>query len=742
VSIAITPQHVELAETARRFLENRSPRDVVRAGIDGTPDALPPFWDELRGLGWLGLHVEEAYGGQGYGFAELAVVVAEMARAAAPGPFLPTVLASSAVARGGSEGLRKQLLPDLADGSAIGAISFPRTSPLGSSARDGDGSVRVSGTARPVPGAAGADWLVLAARGEDGETWCVIPREQLEIAPLPSLDLTRPAAAVTATEVLVPQANQLALSRDEVAAVFAALAAAECAGGSGWCLDTATAYAKVREQFGRPIGQFQAVKHLCAGMLVATEQARAVAWDAARALDLAGASTVDAETSLVAAVAGAVAPDAFVRVAKDCIQVLGGIGFTWEHDAHLYLRRATALRQLAGGPGPWRERVTALAREGTRSRLKVDLPAGVDEVRSEIRSLAEVIASRPETERRAGLVETGLFMPHWPEPWGRSATAVEQLIIDEELRRAGLRRPHLAVGAWAAPTIAAHGTPEQQERWVRPTLLGDIQWCQLFSEPGAGSDLASLTTRAVRTEGGWLVSGQKVWTTFAAQADWGMCLARTEPKAPKHLGITYFVMDMRSEGIEVRPLREMTGEALFNEVFLSEVFVADDCVVGEVNGGWQIARATLANERVAMGSGASFGGGVESLLTLTENLAPDAAGAVAMDTLGALLAESRTVALLGLRSTLRAVGGLGPGPESSVRKLLSAEHDQRTQEFGLSLLGGEGATTDGPAAQWSYGFLANRCLTIAGGTSEVQRNVIAERLLGLPRDPEPRGSDS
>lgn len=226
---------------------------------------------------------------------------------------------------------------------------------------------------------------------------------------------------------------------------------------------------------------------------------------------------------------------------------------------------------------------------------------------------------------------------------------------------------------------------------------------------------------------------------MAAEADWGICLARTDPSAPKHLGITYFIVDMRTPGIDIRPLRELTGNAMFNEIFLSDVFVSDDCVIGEVNGGWPLARTTLANERVAMGSGASFGGGIEALLSLVDERGGDRLDPLTRDRLGDLVAESQTVALLGHRSTHRAVAGARPGPEASVRKLLAAEHDQRTQEFGLALLAGEGATTEGPAGQWSYGFLANRCLTIAGGTSEVQRNVIAERLLGLPRDPEPGG---
>jgi alkylation response protein AidB-like acyl-CoA dehydrogenase len=518
---------------------------------------------------------------------------------------------------------------------------------------------------------------------------------------------------------------------EQVRALAATLAAAEAAGGAAWCVRTAADHATVREQFGRPIGQFQGVKHRCADMLVAGEQIRAVAWDSANAAD---ASLDDGtEAALAAAVAGAVAPDAFCRVAKDCIQVLGGIGFTWEHDAHLYLRRATAMRSLLGGPSHWRRRVAEAALRGERRHLGVTLPADAEAFRTEVRAFADQVKDLPRPEQRRAVVDAGYFVPHWAPPWGRDAGPVEQLVIDEELRTARIRRAHLQVGAWAAPTIASHGTSEQQERWVRPTLLGQISWCQLFSEPGAGSDLAALATAATRVDGGWSVTGQKVWTSMAREADWGICLVRTSRQGPRHHGITYLIVDMRSPGIDIRPLREMTGLEMFNEVF-----VPDDCVIGDVDEGWPLARTTLANERVSMGSGSSFGGGVEALLGMvTAHLAdgrlqPEP---LLLDALGAIVAEGTTVALLGTRSTVRAVTGSSGGSEASVRKLLGVEHDQRTQELGLSLLGPAGATAVDEAAQWTFGFLANRCLTIAGGTSEIQRNVIGERLLGLPRDP-------
>jgi len=237
-------------------------------------------------------------------------------------------------------------------------------------------------------------------------------------------------------------------------------------------------------------------------------------------------------------------------------------------------------------------------------------------------------------------------------------------------------------------------------------------------------------------DGGWVLNGQKVWTSLAKTADYGICLARSEAGAPKHAGISYFIVDMHAEGIDIRPLRELTGAALFNEVFLTDVFVPDDALIGSRGDGWRIARTTLSNERVSMSSGASFGHGVESLLRAIARRDPGAAP-VPAGALGHLLVEAQSLALLGLRSTLRTLSRVDPGSGSSVRKLLGVEHEQRVQEMGMALYGADGAVLDGDAQRWEEGFLATRCLTIAGGTSEVQRNVIAERMLGQPRDAEP-----
>ena len=634
------------------------------------------------------------------------------------------------------------------DGSRPASLAVPSAAPDGSPATlagllggfGSDGSLRVTGSVGPVVSGAVVAVMLAPVATDRGVRWVLVDRGPgVQIEPLPSLDPSRPSARWTLDDVVVTPDRVLAgASSHRVRELALVVGSAEAAGGARWCLDTAAEHARTRHQFGRPIGQFQGVKHRAAEMLVAVEQAVAATWDAASVLDQARAVDGDGtQAGLAVHLAGALALDGYVEAAKGTIQVLGGMGFTWEHDAHIHLRRATTLRQILGGTAPLRAGASRLALEGGRRRLTIELPPEAEPLRQQLTPVVAAIAALEDPgEQRRASADEGLLAPHWPAPWGRDAGAVEQLVIDQVCGDVGLRRPNLAVAAWALPTIMAHGTPEQTERFVEPTLRGEIIWCQLFSEPGAGSDLASLATRATRAEGGWTLDGQKVWTSVATRAHMGICLARTNPDVPKHRGITYFLVDMRSPGIEVRPLREITGAALFNEVFFDGCFVPDDGVVGEVDGGWQLARTTLANERVSLSTDSAFGGALEAVVA---RVAADRAlqDPVTLDRLGQLLAEGQSLAQLGMRATLRSVGGLRPGAESSVGKLVGAEFEQRVHEFGLDLAGPEGAVTLGDAAGSAHGVLHSRCLTIAGGTSEIQRNVIGERLLGLPRDPEP-----
>ena len=326
-------------------------------------------------------------------------------------------------------------------------------------------------------------------------------------------------------------------------------------------------------------------------------------------------------------------------------------------------------------------------------------------------------------------------MPHWPSPWGRDAAAVEQLVIDEELAEAGVVRPHLGVGAWALPAIIAHGIrASSASGGCAPPCSASCSWCQLFSEPGAGSDLASLTTRAERVDGGWLLTGQKVWTSMARESDWGICLARTDPTAPKHEGITYFIVDMRSPGLDIRPLRELTGDAMFNEVFLDDVFVPDDCVIGEVDGGWKMARTTLANERVSMSSGSTFGIGVESLLRLAERRSEPVSPGTSLR-LGRAAGRGPVArpdgppvhaAVAGRRRSRAA------GPACASCSAPSTSSGCRSWGWPCSAPRGRPSTAS--AKRWAHGFLVTRCLTIAGGH---QRDP-AQRHRRAPARPAPR----
>jgi len=323
----------------------------------------------------------------------------------------------------------------------------------------------------------------------------------------------------------------------------------------------------------------------------------------------------------------------------------------------------------------------------------------------------------------------------WPrEHGGRGLGPIEQIIWSQELARAGLGESIFVVGiGMAGPTIIAHGTDVQKERFLPPMRRGDEVWCQLFSEPGAGSDLAGLACRAVRDGDAWVLSGQKTWCSGAHYADWGICLARSDPSAPKHRGITYFLLDMRSPGVEVRPLRQMTGGCHFNEVFLDEVRLPDACRLGPEGGGWTVARTTLMHERMAIG-------GIESMAFRWEDLLAHArrhAGrldAVARDDLARLYTWMKTLELLNARMITELGRGRIPEAVGSVMKLAMARIVTLGGELGLRLQGPGAALREGP---WQDAFLMAPSFHIAGGTDEIQKNQAAERVLGLPREPAP-----
>ncbi|GBE67330.1 acyl-CoA dehydrogenase FadE34 [Mycobacterium sp. MFM001] len=672
--------------------ESRS-KVAIRDIEQGKPEAWRPVYDGLASLGLFGVAVPEDRGGAGGSIDDLCAMVDEAAKALVPGPVATTALATLVVTD-----------PSLVSGERVAGLAL--TGDV-----DFDGS-RASGSLPWVLGADPEGLLLLPA----GDKWLLVDAttDGVTVEPLQATDFSRPLA-----RVVLASAPATVLDAPHLEDLAATVLAAEMAGVARWALDTAVAYAKVREQFGKPIGSFQAIKHICAEMLCRAEETAVAAADAAHA------ATDPEQLRIAAAIAASIGIEAAKANVKDCIQVLGGIGITWEHDAHLYLRRAYGIGQFLGGSARWLRRTAALTEAGVRRQLSIDL-SDVADLRPEIAEAVAEIAALPEDKRQAALAEKGLLAPHWPPPYGRGAGPAEQLLIDQEMAAAGVARPDLVIGWWAAPTILEHGTPEQIERFVPATLSGEIFWCQLFSEPGAGSDLASLRTKAERVDGGWKLTGQKVWTSSAHKAQWGVCLARTDPEAPKHKGISYFLVDMTSPGIEIRPLREITGAALFNEVFLDGVFVPDEMVVGTVNDGWRLARTTLANERVAMATGTALGNPMEELLKAVAERDLDDAQ---RDRLGQLIITAQAGALLDQRIAQLAVGGQDPGAESSVRKLIGVRYRQALAEYRMELTEGAGLVEDATVQD----FLNTRCLTIAGGTEQILLTLAAERLLGLPR---------
>ncbi|KWX66770.1 acyl-CoA dehydrogenase [Mycobacterium sp. NAZ190054] len=714
-NLAITDDHQDLAAAVSGQLIRLQAPAKARATLDGGDPHPADIWSAATELGWTGLALPEEFGGSGFGLEELSVVAECQGRHLAPGPFLSSAAAAVVIDRCAPDPTRAELLPGLARGETIAALGVSGTVSVGS-------DLTVTGEAAAVLGAPDAAVLVLVA-GPD--VVIVESREAgVAISPLESLDTTRRIGAVALSEVSVPEDRVLRGAARNARTAFRILAAAEAVGVSWAALDMAVEYAKVREQFGRTIGTFQAVKHHAANMLVAAEVATAATWDAARAEDLDSAW-------FAGAVAATLANRAQVFNAQHNIQLHGGIGFTWEHDAHLYLRRARTLAALSADGADAVLDIVDAQRSGQARGASFPLPPESEEYRSRAREVATAVRSLPADQQRDHLVDSGYLVPHWPKPWGRGANVLEQLVIEEEF--ADVERPDMGITGWVALTIAQAGTDDQRERWVDPVLRGQVMWCQLFSEPGAGSDAAAVRTSARKVDGGWRVTGQKVWTSLAHLCQWGLATVRTDPDAPKHAGVTMMAIDMKADGVTVNPLRGITGDSHFNEVFFDDVFVPDADVVGDVNKGWLVARATLGNERISIGggSGAPMGTTPDHLIALLDSSPGTSAGYVRQA--GEVIGELHTLRLLNLRRATRAITGAEPGPEGNVTKLLVAESGQRLTELAFELAGTAAVT--GRAPQLTGGYLGNRAMTIAGGTSEITRNTIAERILGLPRDP-------
>ena len=660
--------------------------------------ADPTLWPRLvEEQGWPALAIPEEHGGWGFTLAELVVVLEELGRTLVPTPLVETMLAASVLLDADHEALS-----DIAEGAAAAIVE----------------SGHVLGTPS------------LVVLQQDG-VWSL--SRDFTLTPAHHLD---PLRALHAIQVHSSEP----LATDEPL-VFAWIAlAAELLGCAQASLDMAVEYAKVREQFGRPIGSFQAIKHLCADLLLEVESARSAVYAAAQSLD-----PLTARTALVRA------KEAAWQAGAQNIQVHGGIGFTTECDAHFHFKRARALKHTLGSPSEHRAVIARAALSGSsalpdrslsdedeawrqhcRSWLEENLSGDFAQLRGRgwPGDMDSLIEERRAWDRR--LNEGGFSGLNWAKPWGQGSTLAQEVIFHEEYARARApgRVAHIGEGL-LGPTLIAFGTEEQKARFLPRILDGSELWCQGYSEPNAGSDLANVQCKAELRDGQWRITGQKVWTSLAACSDWCFVLCHTSNPAKKHRGITYLLVPMDQPGVSIVPIEQISGGEEFAEVFFDDAVTDADNVVGKVDGGWAVAMGTLAFER-----GAST---LAQQLAFANELSDVIDAAVETGTAqDPAIAHRIAEAWMGLRvmrlNALRVLAHEGSDltREGLITKLYWANWHRDLGELAMDVLGPHAASTGGDLERL---FLWTRCDTIYAGTNEIQRNIIGERGLGLPREP-------
>ena len=778
---AFSDEQEQLRLAVRRFLADQSPTSEVRRLMETDTGYDTSVWQRLADdLAVTGVHIPEAYGGQGFTFAELAIVVEEMGRALLCAPyFSSSVLAATAILNAGSEADKGEWLPAIASGKRLAALAVAE--PNGR--RDASGLEttvtrgRLNGTKSFVVDGHTADILIVATAQSFYAVEATAPGVSRRL--LTTIDATRKLARIDFDDVQarpIGDAGTAAAALARTLDLAAVALANEMVGGAQALLESAIAYANMRVQFGRAVGSFQAIKHRCADLLLDVELAKSAAYQAAEA-----AAANDADLPALASLAKAAASDAYMRAARDCIQIHGGIGFTWDNDTHLWYKRAKSSEAFLGDAAHhreklmrhWRVPTPSNAPEAAKSPVR-PVPQDRDSasIRTEVRAWLEANWD-PEAslaEWRGKLADSGWGMPMWPKQWfGRDLPQALAPAVDAEFARidaVGVAKTGIRL--LAAATLLEHGSDAQKARYLRRILTGEDTWCQLFSEPGSGSDLAGATTRADFDGENWIVNGQKVWTTSAHHADYGLLLARTDWDSPKHQGLSYFILDMRQPGVEVRPLKQMNGHASFNQVFFTDAVIPPENQIAKIGEGWSVAITTLAHER--RGADGLRGQARESSLpgriyeeerqeiaTVMEPYKwyPQRAGRVdlvveravatgAIDDpvvrqeIAKLLTMARSAEWTARRARAAQEQGRPQGPEGSLGKLASSNVARLANHVHTMIAGADAmlSGTDGPLDGLIAEILVSVPATsIAGGTDEIQRNIIAERVLGMPKEP-------
>ena len=774
----MTDEQRLIADAAADFLGRRAGRQTLRAAVEAGTGHDGALWAELAALGWCGLLVPEAAGGLGMGLRELVVLEEVLGAHLAPLPYLETaVLAAAVIGHPGLQGRAWQ--QRLAADAPVMALSFDA-----GTADPVAGGWQLEGLWPAVAAAPAAAALLLPARTPGGTALFVVDAGQpgLAVTRRPSIDLTQCLGDVRASAVRLPAEACLGVGAAAEAALaqarsLGALAlAAEQLGLASAALAASVAYTGQRVQFGRPVAAFQAVKHRCAQMMVAVECARSAVHGTAGRVDAAlreqACAPSPAGLQALVAQACVLADEAARSCARENLQLHGGAGYTWEFDAHLLLRRAQAASQRFGAPGSWLEPVAATlldlappgrpdggragAGSGRDGRDGVgSQPGDEDAIRRGIRAWlqhrlgGEFAALEglkgpgepgfdPALARRweRALAEGGWTAVGWPrEHGGRGWSLAQQVAFHEEYAKAGGpgRLGHIGEQL-LAPTLVRHGTPAQQARFLPPIREGREFWAQGYSEPGAGSDLAAVATRARLDGGQWIVDGQKVWTSWAHLSDWIFVLARTEPGSQRHQGLTLLLVPLRQPGIAVRPIRQITGHAEFNEVFFDGARTEGSLHLGPVGQGWRVAMDLLQVERgvSTLGQQAHFRQELDAVAAVARRN-----GASRDPVLRQRLARA-ALGLQALRdNALRVLAGDAGGGDRAgfVAKYAWSNWRRDLGELAMDVLGPAGVVdaSDAQAAQLQRLWLESRADTIYAGTNEIQLNLIAERALGMPR---------
>ena len=790
MNFEFSSEQLQLRETARRFLSDRCPPAAVRAVMDGGNGLSfdRSLWNGLAEMGLPGAAIPENYGGLGLGYLELCVIAEELGRALAPVPFSSSIyLAAELLLAAGSEEQKAQWLPKLASGEALGTLAIAEVAgvvtPAAIAATVQSGLL--SGTKLAVADGDVADIAIVVARSAGGLALLLADLNQPAVTRqrVETIDPSRGHANLTFTNAVAqPLGAAVDLNGtatwsllESVLDKAAILFAFEQLGGADRALETARDYSLERMAFGRPIGSFQAIKHMLADMYVSATLARSNCYYGAWAL----ASNAP-ELPVAAATARVAATQAYQHCARNALQIHGGMGFTWEADCHLYYRRSNLLALALGGVSQWEdqliERLTtdlvstpAVHSTGAQPTMNFDDTPEEAAFRAEVRAWMDANAPHhlePEllAARGSGLnliasenplvaakawqkkkADAGYSCPTWPKEYGGGGlTPMQKVILQQEEGLFTQLHGVFSIGhGMCGPTLMHWADKQHQQQRIPPMVSGEEIWCQLFSEPSAGSDVAGLRTRAERANDGsgdWIINGQKIWTSAAHHADYGLLIARTDPTVAKHKGLTMFFLDMKSSGVEVRPIRQANGGSGFNEVFFTDVRIPDSQRLGAVGQGWEVSLTTLMNERMSIG--ASVSTGFEQIFDLANSM-ETATGKLIDDRAVRSKLANWAVRSNGLKYTsMRAISAISrgeiPGPENSIGKLVAGAMKQEIAMFALDLQGQAGVLIDPALATAAGSFqatlLRSPAMRIEGGTDEILRNVIAERVLRLPGD--------